>query len=399
MLDSEGRRFAFLEIAAAKSEGTLKIFKLPDEPESLEPIQPKKPSDSQSIPLNGLINQSGRPAFPPLVGLVDITPQDKADTTPRDKAFVVSPPVAGDINGFGLDHWANALSLGTGAWRNGSKTDPIQYAKELVPEFANAVFPPSIDFGAGGARVQIINWVGSSPTPVSYVPINFQLNSNSGLTLSTYGSTSANWRVNWRPGRQIAPRLPTLAPDCNKYAYLGAKPLNNGEDSGAPSQPVKAEPTMYLGNFAGGDSAPGDKPPTFKVDADMDLRQSVSVAYARGCGAIAMHYSTSQQPDLSRTQNEFFAIAEPNGSSWDDPKLITYAVPIDAQGFVQPSAPSSSPVLVASEPRQTVIFEQHGRLKPMGWRLWRPEATRHLPICSLKAKTSIIPRVRYSVSF
>jgi hypothetical protein len=271
------------------------------------------------------------PRAPPTIGFLQVGPQ-------LQSAIVVAPGnvTSGDS---GLSAVGSSGGATPGEPKNYieivrlSGRPQINTASIPLGDFGTgSPFPSQVEIADNSIRVMTMEFgSGGLPNSLSILPLRLRNNSNGDLSLEPRDSKSSVYKLDWQPVRRGAPRIPTLASDCDKFAFLG------------PSLP---ETMLYVGNFEGTATA---KVLEFGLTTQAQLLSSVAIS--RGCSAVVVHLSSvagHESADSKLQLQDKLILFQLDSNNFDAASGQIYDVPPTLGGSILPSYPLYSPPLAGA---------------------------------------------------
>jgi energy-coupling factor transporter ATP-binding protein EcfA2 len=178
-------------------------------------------------------------------------------------------------------------------------------------------FPPWADFGNGRLRYIKLDFKQGLIDGMTVQPTKA-----SGVTEIHFVGLEKPYPIDWQPEERSARRIPVLADDCDFYAFMGLP-----EEQTSPFYPL-----LWFGE-ADGSAAPR----TISVSLDQGSGAPVSVAIARGCGAVFV-----------RAPRQLIALDLQGQRDLQKFKEYSLEIPEAISGFVPSSFPLASPPLAVA---------------------------------------------------
>ena len=211
---------------------------------------------------------------------------------------------------------------------------------------ANSAFPPQVEIGGNSIRVTTLQFgSGGLPISLSILPIKLMNSHTGNLSLEPYGDKPIFHQLDWQPVQRVARRIPTLAYDCDKFAFLSFSTEYNSKTIGSNSE--LRHPILYVGNF---DSEATSKVLDFGLNANAE--RSSSVAISRGCSEVVVHLPSEmggESTDFERDQvQDKLIVLHLNRDSFDAVSEQAYDLPRKLSGSTLPSFPLNFPALASA---------------------------------------------------
>lgn len=216
-----------------------------------------------------------------------------------------------------------------------------------------AQFPLQVDFGNNSFRVTSMTRSGG--LPASLCLLSFQairsdeatqvvkdaIGLNPAPDISLKAEDGFPTTLAWEPSKQQARRIPVLASDCDKFAFLSFPSASEG----APF----VHPILHAGEIGGAASSR-------EINFNFPLASNAlsSVAISRGCTAAIVRVSPNfdpAAPERNLADKVFVVNFAPDGEVGGSGKLggtTEYEVPTSLRGLLSPSWPLLWPALAAA---------------------------------------------------
>jgi hypothetical protein len=214
-------------------------------------------------------------------------------------------------------------------------------------------FPLQVDFANNSFRV--FSMTRSGGLPASLCLLSFQATQPDEAAQVTKGAIGLNpapdislqaedgfpVQLDWDPIARQARRIPVLASDCNKFAFLSFPSPGDGASF--------THPILYAGDWGGPASSR-------EINFNFPLGNNAlsSVAISRSCSAAIVRVSPNFDPAaLERNAGDKLFVVKFNqeeqfGSSWKLGATSEYEIPTSLRGFMLPSWPLLSPALAGA---------------------------------------------------
>jgi hypothetical protein len=351
-IDPEGKRVAYFLYPNEDGTGTVVTATLPKTPSDQAPPEPSDHPDGVKVSLTGIVDTGAQnlPRPPPVVGFMQIATDG---SHPSQQAVVVTPGnlVRPDV-GLSTDN-SSAAAPPRDTTLDNVAIVPLTSQPgmaSLPAEFANnSTFPPLIDVGNNRIRVSRMTFGGGGlPLSLSLMSLALSTHSDGGFLVSSAVAVDSKpkaFDLDWDPSRRAARRIPTLASDCDKFAFLSF-PTGSG---GATNQPASQliEPILYVGNFEG-----HVLPKALRFGLPSGSQQLSSVAIARGCSAALVHLPhaaavSGPTNELDGGQDKLF-VYPLDQTSFDAASGREYDVPSNLKGSAPPFYPLFWPALAGT---------------------------------------------------
>jgi hypothetical protein len=211
-------------------------------------------------------------------------------------------------------------------------------------------FPLQVDFGNNSFRVTSMARSGGLPS--SLCLLSFQaaqsdeatqivkdaIGPNPAPDISLRAQDGFPTQLDWDPKQQQAPRIPVLASDCDKFAFLSFPSASEGARF--------IHPILYAGDFRGRASSteinfnflPGSNAPS-------------AVAISRGCTAAIVRMSQNFDAAAAKPNagDKLFVVNfDLDGGSGKLGSTSEYEIPTSLRGLLAPSWPLLSPALAGA---------------------------------------------------
>ena len=378
-LDSDGGRLAYLSFSADSAVGKAVSVDLPknvSDVSELSLVHASSAAKPIDVPLDKV---AGGSFARPTIGFI-APAGHKGDA--RAEVMIISPGVLTTEPGASApckDSWGPDSEQKDGqgvANRNTlllvSPDNSIRTLDLRLGGFGRGVqFPLQVDFANNSFRVTSMTRSGGLPATLCL--LSFQATQPDEATLVIKGAMGLNpapdisftaedgfpAQLDWEPIKRQARRIPVLAADCDKFAFLG---FPNPGDGASFTHPI-----VYAGDFVGLASSR-------EINFNFPLGNNAlsSVAISRGCAAAIVRLSPNSDPAApERTAGDKLFVVEFN----QDEKLgVTseYEIPASLKGFMLPSWPLLSPALAGSA--SAGLERDAGRLADGKWPCGRGSA-------------------------
>jgi hypothetical protein len=368
-LDSDGGRLAYLSFSANSTAGKVVSVELPravSEASELSLVH----ANSAAKPIDVQLDKVAGASFArPTIGFI-APAGHKGDALAE--TMIISPGVRMAEQGTIApckDSWSPESSQNDApgdANRNTlllvSPDSSVRTLDLRLGGFGRGVqFPLQVDFGNNSFRVTSMARSGGMPS--SLCLLSFKLVQSDEATQIVKAAIGPNpapdisltardgfpTQLDWDPKQQQAPRIPVLASDCDKFAFLSFPSAGEGARF--------IHPILYAGDFGGRASSreinfnflPGSNAPS-------------SVAISRGCTAAIVRMSQNfdaAAPKPNPGDKLFVVNFDLDGQLGGSGKLGSpseYEVPASLRGLLSPSWPLLSPALAGARlPDSNVI--------------------------------------------
>jgi len=374
-LDSHSARLAYLSFSSDFSAGKVFGVDLPkavSKASDLSLVQANSSSKPIDVPLGKV---AGASLARPTIGFIAPV-ADKGDALPQ--TMVVSPGslstesgtiAASQTDESGpscADSWGQDFGqtrIPSGADRNTllfiAHDNSVREQDLRLRTFGRGLpFPPQVDFGDNSFRVTSMSFKGGLPTTLCL--LSFQATQSDKATQGVMGAigsvsvpdialkTEAGFpkQIDWDPANRQARRIPVLASDCDKFAFLGFPSANDGTQSGG------VRPILYAGDFLGPASSK-----EIGVTLPPGNNVSTSVAISRGCTAAIVRVPPGTNsgdrvsPSSTAGDKVFLFKLNQDGKSGGSGELgdtSEYEIPVTLKGFLLPSWPLLWPALTGT---------------------------------------------------
>jgi hypothetical protein len=368
-LDPDGTRLAYLSLPQASGSGAvtrgnadasktagLRIVDLRKDmaaPLALGAASAASDARPIDIPLAEL---SGAPMAHPIVGFVaggagfaDTIVVSPSALTPAGSAAANPSGGRGLSCERGLADDGEAIEANA-ALMVGADRTPRRVALRLGEFGSEQPFPAQVDFGGGALRVTTTPFRGGLPRAMCVLAYRPAAGGADTQPATEASSASANAslvpepgfpaKLDWDAASQQARRIPVLAADCDKFAFLGFP-------TDAAQADASFHPILYAGDFPGS-----------AVKREIDVRvqpgtnAASSVAITRGCSAMIVRVSPPPRDDDPSPSDKVFVFpldpSSPAGASPHVESPTAHDVPPALKGILLPSFPLGWPALAGT---------------------------------------------------
>ena len=360
-LDSDGGRLAYLSFSPNSTVGKAVSVDLPKAVSDVSELSLVHAS-SAAKPIDVQLDKVAGASFArPTIGFI-APAGHKGDALAE--TMIISPGVLMTEQGTSApckDSWgpdSDQKDAQGGANRNSlllvSPDSPIRTLDLRLGGFGRGVqFPLQVDFANNSFRVTSMTRSGGLPATLCL--LSFQAIQSDEATQVIKGAIGLNpapdisftaedgfpTQLDWDPIKRQARRIPVLASDCDKFAFLG---FPNPGDGASFTHPI-----VYAGDFGGLASSR-------EINFNFPLGNNAlsSVAISRGCAAAIVRVSPNFDPAAPERNagDKLFVVKfnqdEKLGSSGKLGAPSEYEIPASLRGFMLPSWPLLSPALVGA---------------------------------------------------
>ena len=360
-LNSDGGRLAYLSFSPDSAAGKLVSVVLPKAVNDASELSLVRASSAVK-PIDVQLDKVAGASFArPTIGFV--APAGHGGDAPAE-TIVISRGVRMAEQGTIApckDSWSpesDQKDASGGANRNSllvvSPDSSVKTLDLILGGFGRGVqFPLQVDFGNNSFRVTSLTRSGG--LPASLCLLSFKASQSHEAAQVIKGAVGLNpapdislkaedgfpTQIDWDPNKQQAPRIPVLASDCDKFAFLSFPSAGEGARF--------IHPILYAGDFSGPASSreinfnflPGSNAPS-------------SLAISRGCTAAIVRMSQNfdaAAPKPNAGDKLFVVNFDQDGQRGGSGKLGStseYEIPTSLRGLLSPSWPLLSPALAGA---------------------------------------------------
>ena len=360
-LNSDGERLAYLSFSRNSAAGRLVAVDLPKSVGEAGELSLVRAS-SAARPIDVQLDKVAGASFArPTIGF--IAPADRKGDA-LTETMIISPGVLMTEQGTIApcnDSWASESDqkdASGGVNRNSLLlVSPDRSVRTLdlgLGGFGRgAQFPLQVDFGNNSFR--LTSMTRSGGLPASLCLLSFHATESNSAAQVVKGAIDLKpapeislkvedgfpTTLDWEPSKQQARRIPVLASDCDKFAFLSFPSASDGAHF--------THPILHAGNF-------GRPASTREINFNFPLGSNPlsSVAISRGCTAAIVRVSPNVDPaapERNVGDKVFVVNLDQDGQSGGSVKLgptIEYEVPTSLRGLLSPSWPLLWPALVGA---------------------------------------------------
>ena len=357
-LNSDGGRLAYLSFSANSSSGKVVSVDLPkslSDASKLSLVQ----ASSAVRPIDVQLDKVAGASFArPIIGF--LAPVGRNGDALAE-AMVISPGVLMTEQGSTgpcKDSWtseSDQKDSSGGAGRNSlilvSPGGPARSLDFRLSGFGRgAQFPLQVDFGNNSFRLSSMTRSGGLPESLCLLAFQAAqsdeatqpLKDATGLALASDISLKVENRfpaqLDWEPIKRQARRIPVLASDCDKFAFLSFPNPGDGASS--------THPILYAGDFGGPASSR-------EINFNFPLGSNAlsSVAISRGCAAAIVRISPNfdpAAPERNVSDKVFVVNLDWGGGAGKLAPASEYEISPSLRGLVSPSWPLLWPALAGA---------------------------------------------------